>query len=247
MQMIDKSSPIPLYVQLSQLIENKINKGQYLEGELIPSEKALCERYDISRLTVREALSVLKQKKLIATRPGIGNSVLCNKPVDRDLLGIYNFDLQIEDSGHENHVELILFDHQYQSASIAEKLMLEPLEPLIRVVRLRSADKRPLFIESIYLSAEKFFPIEKNTFLSTQLFTEKLKNDYGVSLDSLSIELEPIILNKEQADLLKVYNLPAAGLLNERISYDEEGVPVTLSQWLFSQHRCRHLLKINMK
>lgn len=247
MQMIDKSSPLPLYIQLSQLIENKINKGQYLEGDLIPSEKALCERYDISRLTVREALNTLKQKNLIATRPGIGNYVLCNKPVDRDLLGMYNFDLQIEASGHENHVELILFDHQYQSVVIAKKLMLQPHEHLIRVVRLRSADERPLFIETIFLSAEKFYPIEQSSFLSTQLFTEKLKNDYGVSLDSLTIELEPIILNKEQAELLKVYNLPAAGLLNERISYDEEGVPITLSQWLFSQHRCRHLLKINLK
>ena len=57
--MINKYSNVPLYSQLKNLIIDKIENGEYLPDSKIPSEQDLCEMYDISRPTVRQAISEL--------------------------------------------------------------------------------------------------------------------------------------------------------------------------------------------
>ena len=56
---INKKIPIPLYYQLKELIMNDIRTGVYHDGDLIPTEKELMEKYDLSRTTVRQALNEL--------------------------------------------------------------------------------------------------------------------------------------------------------------------------------------------
>jgi GntR family transcriptional regulator len=58
--LINKYSSIPLYLQLKSLIIEKIDKGEYAADTKIPSEQELCERYDISRPTVRQAIAELQ-------------------------------------------------------------------------------------------------------------------------------------------------------------------------------------------
>ncbi|NOL49896.1 GntR family transcriptional regulator [Pelistega europaea] len=244
---LSKSSPIPLYQQLVQLIEDEINNDFLHDGDVLPTEKELCHAFEISRLTVREAINVLKQKKLIETKRGIGNFVTKTTTVNRDLLGVHNFDLQIEASGHKNKVTLMEFDKDYHSSVIAHKLGLSAEASLLKVQRLRSVDDTPLFIEDIYLSSEQFPALTEEDFYSTKFLSKKLRESYGVVIGEIALELEPVLLTQQQADTLHVNVLPAAGLMNERISYDANLKPVVLSQWLFSQSRCKHVLKIKVK
>ena len=51
-----------LFLQLKDLIMEKINSGEYSEGDKIPSERDLAETYHISRLTVRQALTEMVQE-----------------------------------------------------------------------------------------------------------------------------------------------------------------------------------------
>ena len=55
--MLDISSDIPLYKQLSKILYEKIAKGEWKYNEKIPTETELCELYGISRMTVRQASS----------------------------------------------------------------------------------------------------------------------------------------------------------------------------------------------
>ena len=54
---IDYQSPI--YLQLREVIRNKIEDGEYLPGTAIPSENELSEKYKINRMRVRNAIDVL--------------------------------------------------------------------------------------------------------------------------------------------------------------------------------------------
>ncbi len=85
--MIDRNSPIPLYYQLKMLIKNKIEKGLYTPGDRIPTERALCEKYDISRAPVRQALSELVQEGYIRRQSGRGTFVQAHDlaPQDRQI------------------------------------------------------------------------------------------------------------------------------------------------------------------
>lgn len=244
---LSKTDPIPLYLQLAQLIENEINNGTLNHGSALPTEREFCEAYDVSRITVREAIAVLKRKELVETRRGSGNYVSKPDSVNRDLMGVHDFDLQIEASGHTNQIDLIEFNTNYRSAHIANTLALSTTAPLIKVVRLRKTDNLPLFIETIYLSRKKFHSLVADDFLSTHIFSKKIKEEYEVEINEITLILDPVLLLPEQAQILKVAEIPAPGLMNERTSFDENNNPIVFSQWLFSRHRCRHLLKIKAK
>lgn len=244
---LSKTDPLPLYQQLAQLIEHAINTGSYENGDALPTEKEFCEAYSISRVTVREAMNVLKRLELVETRRGSGNYVSKATPVNRDLLGVHDFDLQIEASGHTNEIELIHFEKNYISTAVAKNLQVTAKTPLIKVMRVRKAGQVPLFIETIFLVAQQFDALTEADFLSTKVFSKKLRDTYGVEITEITLVLDPVLLSSEQATFLHVSELPAAGLMNERISFDQHNKPVVFSQWLFSRHRCRHLLKIKAK
>lgn len=70
-EIIENSSD-PLYIQLSQLIENKILSGVYTYGAKIPSEGQLMKEYNLSRVTVRNAIQKLADEGRVEKKQGKG-------------------------------------------------------------------------------------------------------------------------------------------------------------------------------
>ena len=56
--MLNPNSPIPLYHQLAEILQNRIRSGVYPPGEMIPSEIGLAKQYGIGRPTVRQAMEL---------------------------------------------------------------------------------------------------------------------------------------------------------------------------------------------
>ena len=56
---VDKDTPIPLYYQVKKIILDRILSNELSPGEAIPTEKSFCGMYDISRTTVRQAITEL--------------------------------------------------------------------------------------------------------------------------------------------------------------------------------------------
>lgn len=77
--MINKYSNVPLYSQLKQLIIEKIESGDYQVESKIPSEQEFCELYDISRPTVRQAISELTNNGYLYKEKGKGTFVAKSK------------------------------------------------------------------------------------------------------------------------------------------------------------------------
>lgn len=77
--MINKYSDTPLYIQLKNLIIKKIESGEYPEDFKIPSEQELCEMYNISRPTVRQAVGELTSSGYLYKEKGKGTFVSKSK------------------------------------------------------------------------------------------------------------------------------------------------------------------------
>jgi len=77
---IDRASPVPFYFQLAELIEHEIVSGRWPVGARLPSEPELCDRYGLSRTTVRQALARLEQRGLIDRLKGQGTFVQSAQP-----------------------------------------------------------------------------------------------------------------------------------------------------------------------
>lgn len=75
----------PLYAQLAQALKEEIVSGVQPVGSLLPTEDALCERFSVSRHTVREALRLLREDGLVASRQGAGTVVIPSTSLREDI------------------------------------------------------------------------------------------------------------------------------------------------------------------
>ncbi len=152
---LDKSVPIPLYFQLKELILSEIKEGNYQIGSLIPTENELSEMFDISRTTVRQAITELvqegwlhrvKSKGTFVTKPKIEQSFI-------QVLGSFND--QIAESGRTPSTELLDFEVIEAPDEVAKELKLKSNEKVIYIHRKRFADEDPIVMVKTYLPYSK--------------------------------------------------------------------------------------------
>src|ERR1700712_534575 len=73
---LDRSSPVPLYFQVSQLIEKAISSGQLGPGARLDNEISLADQFGLSRPTMRRAIQELVDKGLLVRKRGVGTQVV---------------------------------------------------------------------------------------------------------------------------------------------------------------------------
>ena len=69
---IKKEIPIPYYYQIEKILEESIENGEYKVNEFLPSERELSSKFNVSKITIRKALSNLELKGLIKKLKGKG-------------------------------------------------------------------------------------------------------------------------------------------------------------------------------
>ena len=72
----------PLYLQVVRALKDEIVSGVFPIGSQLPTEEELCERFAVSRYTVREALRRLREDSLVSSRQGAGTVVVPPRPAD---------------------------------------------------------------------------------------------------------------------------------------------------------------------
>src|SRR4051794_33068534 len=85
MHRIFGDSPIPRYVQLAEVLRERIARGHWTEGGKIPSLEELVREFDVARVTVRQAVDVLAREGLVSPERGRGTFVRQGKARDRRL------------------------------------------------------------------------------------------------------------------------------------------------------------------
>ncbi|MFB4282009.1 MULTISPECIES: GntR family transcriptional regulator [unclassified Nonomuraea] len=73
--MLDRDGPTPIYVQVAEMIHERITSGELRTGDPVPSETALEAEFDIARTTARNVARELRRRQLVHTVPGEGTFV----------------------------------------------------------------------------------------------------------------------------------------------------------------------------
>jgi GntR family transcriptional regulator len=105
---LDSFSPNPLYLQLAERISHAISVGNLAPGEQVPSEAELTERYEISRVTVRQALQMLVRNGQLVAKRGKGTFV-AKTSLQQDLSNLQGFHEALRAQGIEPETELLEF------------------------------------------------------------------------------------------------------------------------------------------
>ncbi|MGN6583518.1 MAG: GntR family transcriptional regulator [Rhizobiaceae bacterium] len=67
--------PIPIYVQLADIMRHRIKRGVWPRGEMLPSIERLMDEFKVARVTVRQAIQLLAGEGLVSPQRGRGTSV----------------------------------------------------------------------------------------------------------------------------------------------------------------------------
>ncbi len=173
---IDKRSPIPIYFQLKNMIKDEIESGTLKPGAYIPSEREYSERYEISRMTVRQALKELEREGLIIRERGRGSFVARPKIEQKDIM---SFTQMVKEMGMEPSTEVIDMKRTV-IGNLHEKLMLDSSERMFEITRLRCANSIPVAVETDYIP-ERFAPDIDSRDLTGSLY-RLLKDEYGIEV-----------------------------------------------------------------
>ncbi len=146
---VDRSSPVPLYFQLSQQLEAAIEHGALTPGSLLGNEIELAARLGLSRPTVRQAIQSLVDKGLLVRRRGVGTQVV-HSQVKRplELSSLYD---DLESAGQRPATRVLVNTVVAASAEIAAALGVPEASEVHRIERLRLAHGEPMAFLCNYL------------------------------------------------------------------------------------------------
>lgn len=216
---MDKSSKVPLYLQLMEILIKKIESKEYEEHEKLPSERVLCEIYHLSRITVRQALQDLEREGYIYKQHGIGTFV-ASKSYNQNLVELYSFTSEMERLGKKPTTEVLSFDVISIDDRLAKKMNLNILEEVFKVVRLRFADGQPLMYETSYLPKKLFPNLTKNDLNSRPMY-DVFYQDYEIGVTKATERLTATFITEQEAKYLAV-NSQQPGMLIKRYAYLKE-------------------------
>jgi GntR family transcriptional regulator len=230
MSAIYRNSPLPRYFQLKEILRERIRAGEWKPGDLIPSERELSEKYGISRMTARQAITDLVNEGLFYREQGKGTFVSQRK-ITQQLIHLTGFTEDIRARGQQPGTKVLSAEMRPADEATAEKLRI-PLGTLVfRLQRLRLADGEPLAIE---LSQISFKECERllDDDLEHQSLYRVLESKYGIILMEADQELEAGLPGSEEAQLLKISpNSPV--LYTRRTTYTERNQPVEYAQAVY--------------
>jgi GntR family transcriptional regulator len=196
MRKISSHGPVPKYFQLREILLDLI---EGLEPESpVPSERELCERYGLARMTVRQAIDSLVGEGVLFKVQGRGTFVA--KPKMDLQIRLTSYSEDIRRRGMVPASRTLDFGRIPATAHLARELKVAPGDPVVRLDRLRYADGTPMARQRTYL-AEALVPGLLDADPPASLH-QHLSERYGLTPTWGEQSIEACSADREDASLL---------------------------------------------
>ncbi|VAW43277.1 hypothetical protein MNBD_CHLOROFLEXI01-4893, partial [hydrothermal vent metagenome] len=191
------SRPKPIIEQVEATLRDRILQREYSPGEQLPTELALTAAFGVSRATIRTVLTRLANEGLIIRRQGVGTYVNQRVGEVNTLGGLMDYGRLITESGHQPSIEPISIMHRGATDEEASLLQLTAGEPVLVLVRLFLADKRP-FILATNVIPQKLF-VGEDDFYNGRLPLLEFMQQYCQQTIAYAIyEISPVLADDEK-------------------------------------------------
>lgn len=217
---IDKQSTVPLYLQLKNILVSEIESNLDINDKL-ETEREICDRYGVSRTTVRQALDALEKERYIYKVHGKGNFIR-QRRVEQNLVKFYSFTDEMIKIGRTPRSEVVSFSLEGMSKKVAAKLEQEPDDLVYKLTRVRLADEVPMIYETTYLPYDIFKGMSKEALQQRSMY-DIFRADFHITMTSAEESLEAVPANKLESVYLDIpEHLPCLKI--ERITYDHDRI-----------------------
>ncbi|MBU8819097.1 GntR family transcriptional regulator [Mycolicibacterium goodii] len=218
------------YLQVARTLRKEIVDGVYPVGSQLPTEHELCERFEVSRYTIREALRRLRDDNLVASRPRAGTMVVPRPTTNsyaQDVMSIN--DLLAFATGAQFTIEsnaMVTIDDD-----IAERTALAVGEQWLAVRGYRKADgDAPPVCRTEYYINRSFAAVGRLLQRHNGPIFPLIEDLFGVSIVEVHQQITAVLVGADLADLLNVS--PGSAALRMQRTYttsDGEIAQVTVN------------------
>ena len=134
------------YRQIADELRAQLVAGRYPPGGLLPSEAHLGSSFDVSRVTVRRALEMLRDEGLLDVRQGFGWFV-AQEPLRQSLASLATIESQLARSGIRPERRILEFELTRATPEVRRVL---EVDRVLRVKRLNLADGQPFALVTVW-------------------------------------------------------------------------------------------------
>jgi len=218
-----KNSSLPYYLQIKEIIKERIKENIYPVDTLIPSENVLSQEFNVTRATIRSALNELKKQGLIRTEKGKG-SVVCHPAIEQSLLKFYSFSRDFMNSSFNTKTTIIEKREIPAPWDIVEKLELAENQEVFEIVRLRWFNEYPMIIETSFVPV-KLFPSLISYNLEEKSIYDLIEYKYGMKIIKAKEYISPKNADVEEAEYLGI-EAGAPVFFTERVTISANQKPI---------------------
>lgn len=214
--MIDKKSPIPAYYQIKEDIKKRIRSGEWKSGEAIDSERKIADTYQVSRMTVRQAIGELEREGILEREKGRGTFVSIPKVTQHNIM---SFTDMANAGGMKPKTIVLTFDRIPVPERYAQGI---DDSYVYFITRLRCIDDQPIGIESVYVPIYMLEGVEKAQ-LEGSLF--RILEERGYSIKDSEASIQACHMNKSYMEIFGTNaNLPLIKINTKYICSNGKGI-----------------------
>jgi len=210
---------VPVYIQIHNEIRKEIESGKWTVGERIPSERQLSQDFDVSRMTLRQAIQTLVDEGILQRQVGSGTYVASSK-VQEKMSGTTSFTEITESQGKEPSSKTVSYHVADPSMSEIKRLKLRNGDQVLRMERIRYADKQPICFEVTTIPIDIVNSLNKKDITSS--LYKALEDKAGLKLGNATQTVSAMLASEKIANFLNVKRGSAILRLRQITTLDDD-------------------------
>ncbi|MBV7586066.1 GntR family transcriptional regulator [Pseudomonas sp. PDM33] len=235
-------SPVPLYSQLKEVLRTRILDGTYPPLSRMPSEAELGKAFEVSRITVRQALGDLQKEGLIFKIHGKGTFVAKPKAF-QNVSTLQGLGESMTQRGYEVINRLSSFKTVPANAQVAARLQVAEGENVVQIKRARLVNRELVSLEITWLPEAVGKRLEKADLVSRDIFLI-LENDCALPLGHADLAIDAILADAELARALEVEE-GSPVMRIERLTHTADGAPLDYEHLYYRGDAFQYRLRID--
>ncbi|WP_018922954.1 GntR family transcriptional regulator [Salsuginibacillus kocurii] len=225
--MINKESPVPIYYQLKEYMKHKIETKAWQEGDSLPSERVVAEENNISRMTVRQAVTELVNEGVLIREQGKGTYV-AEKKIEQKLQSLTSFTEEMKARGQVPGSQLLSFQKENADGATAVRLNMEEGEEVYHIRRIRTGNEQPVAYERTHVK-EQFVPYLTEEDVREKSLYTFLEKEARLVISHAEQKIEATLASKDHISYLGLEDgAPILRML--RTTYLTSGDPVEFTE-----------------
>ena len=221
---------LPKYQIIANDLLDKIQTGFYPQNTLIPPETELADSYQVSRPTMRQAISLLVRRGYLERRRKRGTLVKRVKIEQEFTHLIESYSEEMSAKGIYPKTNLLYFNVEKATEEVSQNLQLAEDATVFKMVRLRYANDQPTVLVTTYVPEARVPELIDYDFAQVSLYDTLEK--YQLKVTRVIRKLEVMEANETTANLLNIeVNKPIFYFHTQGLTADEKPIEYSIAEY----------------